>query len=114
VPASVINAGIPGDTTAGMLGRLEREVAPGTDLVILQPGSNDERYGSGAERAGNIAEMGRRLAARGTKLLIIENSMLSELPASELREDGVHYTPLGYRILAQRVLPLLLEALAKR
>jgi acyl-CoA thioesterase-1 len=114
VPASVINAGIPGDTTAGMLGRLEREVAPGTDLVILQPGSNDERYGSGAERAGNIAEMGRRLAARGTKLLIIENSMLSELPASELREDGIHYTPLGYRILAQRVLPLLLEALAKR
>jgi acyl-CoA thioesterase I len=114
VLATVVNAGIPGDTTGGMLARLEREVAPGTDLVILQPGSNDERYGSGAERAGNIAEMGRRLAARGSKLLIIENSMLTELPASELREDGIHYTPQGYAILAQRVLPLLLEALAKR
>jgi acyl-CoA thioesterase I len=86
----------------------------GTDLVILQPGTNDERYGSGAERAGNIAEMDRRLAARGTKLLIIENSMLAELPASELREDGIHYTPQGYAILAQRVLPLLLDALGKR
>jgi acyl-CoA thioesterase-1 len=114
MPATVVNAGISGDTTGGMLARLEREVAPGTDLVILQPGTNDERYGSGAERAGNIAEMDRRLAARGTKLLIIENSMLAELPASELREDGIHYTPQGYAILAQRVLPLLLDALGKR
>jgi len=114
VAATVINAGIPGDTTGGMLARLEREVAPGTDLVILQPGTNDERYGSGGERAGNIAEMGRRLAARGTRLLIIENSVLAELPASELREDGIHYTPRGYALLAQRVLPLLLEALAQR
>ena len=114
MPATVVNAGVPGDTTGGMLARLEREVAPGTDLVILQPGTNDERYGSGAERAGNIAEMGRRLAARGTKLLVIENSMLAELPASELREDGIHYTPQGYAILAQRVLPLLRDALGKR
>jgi len=114
LPATVINAGVPGDTTAGMLARLEREAVPGTDLVILQPGTNDERYGSASERAGNIAEMGRRLAARGTRLLIIENSMLAELPASELREDGIHYTPRGYALLAQRVLPLLLEALAQR
>src|SRR5262245_13671119 len=113
-PATVINAGIPGDTTGGMLARLEREVAPGTDLVILQPGTNDERYGSGAERGANIAEMGHRLAARGTRLLIIENSVLAELPASELREDGIHYTPRGYALLAQRVRPLLLEALAQR
>jgi acyl-CoA thioesterase-1 len=114
MPASVVNAGIPGDTTGGMLARLEREVAPGTDLVILQPGTNDERYGSGAERAGNIAEIARRLAARGTKLLIIENSMLAALPASELREDGIHYTPQGYAILAHRVLPLLRDALGTR
>jgi acyl-CoA thioesterase I len=112
--ATVSNAGVPGDTTAGMLARLEREAGPGTDLVILQPGTNDERYGSAAERAGNIAEIGRRLAAHGTRLLIIENSMLAELPASELREDGIHYTPRGYALLAQRVLPLLLEALAQR
>ncbi|HEU0159573.1 MAG TPA: GDSL-type esterase/lipase family protein [Hyphomicrobiaceae bacterium] len=114
MPATVLNAGIPGDTTGGMLARLEREVAPGTDLVILQPGTNDERAGSGAERAGNIAEIERRLAARGTKLLIVENSMLAELPPSELREDGIHFTPQGYAILAQRVLPLLLEALPGR
>ena len=112
--ASVANAGVPGDTTGGMLARLDREVASGTHLVILQPGSNDERYGLGAERTGNIAEIGRRLESRGIKLLIIENGMLAELPASELREDGIHYTPKGYGVLAQRLLPLVIDALKER
>jgi|SoiMethySBSTD1v2_1073268.scaffolds.fasta_scaffold665788_2 acyl-CoA thioesterase I len=114
VPARVANAGIPGDTTGGMLARLDREVPSGTHLVILQPGTNDERYGSGAERTTNIAEIGRRLEARGIKLLIIENGMLAELPASELREDGIHYTPKGYAVLAQRLLPLIIDALKER
>jgi acyl-CoA thioesterase I len=111
VRASVSNAGVPGDTTGGMLARLDREVPSGAHLVILQPGTNDERHGLGAERAGNIAEIRRRLSERGTKLLIIDNSMLAELPTSELREDGIHYTPRGYALLAERVLPLLLAAL---
>ena len=114
VSASVANAGVPGDTTGGMLARLDREVPSGTQLVILQPGTNDERYGSGAERTTNIAEIGRRLEARGIKLLIIENSMLAELPASELREDGIHYTPKGYAMLAQRLLPLIIDTLKQR
>jgi acyl-CoA thioesterase-1 len=114
MPASVANAGVPGDTSGAMLARLDREVPPGTHLVILQPGTNDERYGSGAERTTNIAEIGRRLDGRGIKLLIIENSMLAELPASELREDGIHYTPKGYTLLAQRLLPLIIDALNKR
>jgi hypothetical protein len=97
----------PGDTTGGMLACLERETAPGADLVILQPGP------SGAERAGNIAEMGRRLAARGSKLISIENSMLAELPASELRE-AAFTSRQSDAILAQRVLPFLLDALGKR
>src|SRR6266481_8050717 len=39
----VVNAGINGDTTAGMLGRLDRVVPNGTSVVILQPGGNDGR-----------------------------------------------------------------------
>src|SRR5262245_51915235 len=38
VNATVLNAGIHGDTTGGMLARLDRAVPPGTRLVILQPG----------------------------------------------------------------------------
>src|ERR1700761_2900648 len=39
----VINAGINGDTTGGMLARLDRVVPKGTSVVILQPGGNDRR-----------------------------------------------------------------------
>src|SRR4030095_9796753 len=39
----VANAGINGDTTEGMLQRLDRTVPNGTSAVILQPGGNDRK-----------------------------------------------------------------------
>ena len=42
----VINAGVNGDTTAGMAARLEFAVPNGTRLVLLNPANrNDERAG---------------------------------------------------------------------
>src|ERR1700748_1853073 len=41
INASVANAGINGDTTGGMLARLDSAVPQGTSVVILQPGGND-------------------------------------------------------------------------
>jgi acyl-CoA thioesterase I len=113
IDATVINAGIAGDTTGGMLARLERAVPAGTHVVILQPGSNDERMGLGAERAGNIEKMRSSLSARNAKLIIIENETLDALPRQELREDGLHFTPAGYALLAGRILPEVLAALGK-
>ena len=113
IEATVINAGLAGDTTGGMLARLERAVPAGTHVVVLQPGTNDERMGLGAERAGNIEKIRSSLSARDTKLIIIENAMLDALPRKELREDGVHFTPAGYAILAERILPEALAALGK-
>ena len=113
INATVINAGVAGDTTGGMLARLERAVPVGTHVVILQPGTNDERMGLGAERAGNIEKIRSLVSARDTKLIIIENTMLDALPRKELREDGVHFTPAGYAILAERILPEVLAALGK-
>jgi acyl-CoA thioesterase-1 len=114
IDATVGNAGIAGDTTGGMLARLETTVPAGTRLVILQPGTNDERMGLGAERAGNIEKMRARLAARNTQLIVIENAVLDAMPRSELRDDGVHFTPAGYAILAERILPAVLTALGKQ
>ena len=114
IDATVVNAGIAGDTTGGMLGRLDSAVPAGTHIVILQPGSNDERMGLGAERAANIEKMRSQLASRYTKLIVIENSVLDALPRSELRDDGVHFTPAGYAILAERILPAVLTALGKQ
>ena len=114
IDATVANAGIAGDTTGGMLARLDSAAPAGTHVVILQPGTNDERMGLGAERPANIEKMRARLDARGTRLLVIENSTLNALPRSELRDDGVHFTPAGYAMLAERILPEVLAALGKQ
>ena len=111
IDASVSNAGIAGDTTGGMLARLEQAVPAGTQIVILQPGINDERMGASAERSANIEKIRSRLAERSIRLLLIENAVLDALPRSELRADGVHFTPAGYAILAERILPQVLAAL---
>ena len=54
--ARVTNAGINGDTTAGMLARLSSAVPAGTQIVILQPGGNDRRRGVAAERGRHYRE----------------------------------------------------------
>lgn len=100
LPVRVINAGVNGDTTGGMLNRLDSAVPAGTSVVILQPGGNDQRKGAGADRAANIAEIQRRLTARGIKVIMLENSMLRGLPH---QPDGEHLTAEGYRMLAAAV-----------
>ncbi len=71
-------------------------------------------WGSVPSAPANIEKMRSQLAARNTKLIVIENSVLDALPRSELRDDGVHFTPAGYAILAERILPDVLAALGKQ
>jgi acyl-CoA thioesterase I len=92
----VDNAGINGDTTGGMLSRLDRAVPAGTALVLLQPGSNDARKGQG-DGTANIAAINSHLAARGIKVMMVPNQMSHGLPH---QPDGIHLTPEGYRMLA--------------
>jgi acyl-CoA thioesterase-1 len=114
VQADVINAGLSGDTTAGMLARLDAFLLEGTQVLILQPGTNDPRYAiTAAETAGNIAKIKGRLDERGIKLIVIENAFLGSLPDTEMQSDGIHYTPKGYAILAERLLPRVLAALGR-
>src|SRR5580700_9436542 len=70
-----VNAGINGDTTAGMLGRLDRVVPNGTSVVILQPGGNDGRKNS----ADRTADIQSRLGARGIPVIMMANNMLKGL-----------------------------------
>src|SRR5882762_11615724 len=90
----VVNAGINGDTTEGMLGRLDRAVPNGTSAVILQPGGNDRRKG----RPDRTADIQSRLSARSIPVIMLGNSMLRGLPH---QPDGQHLTPEGYHMLAE-------------
>ena len=91
---NVVNAGINGDTTEGMLDRLDSAVPSGTRAVILQPGGNDRRKG----RTDRTAEIQSHLRARGIRVIMLGNNMLRGLPH---QPDGMHLTPDGYRMLAQ-------------
>jgi acyl-CoA thioesterase I len=113
IAAEVINAGFSGDTTAGMLTRLDAFLLDGTHLLILQPGSNDARYGRSADTAGNVARIRSLMEQRGIPLIVIDNEFLGRLPDTEMQSDGIHYTANGYAILAARVLPLVLAALRR-
>ncbi|MHC2335889.1 GDSL-type esterase/lipase family protein [Bradyrhizobium sp. USDA 4454] len=92
----IVNAGINGDTTEGMLQRLDRSVPNGTRAVILQPGGNDRRKGS----PDRTADIQSRLSARGITVIMLPNGMLGGLPH---QPDGVHLTPEGYHMLAEQL-----------
>lgn len=90
----VVNTGINGDTTAGMLQRLDRVVPSGTSAVILQPGGNDRRKGS----PDRTAEIQSRLSARGIAVIMLPNNTFRGPPH---QPDGQHLTPEGYRMIAE-------------
>jgi acyl-CoA thioesterase-1 len=94
--ARVVNAGINGDTTGGMLARLDRVVPKGTSVVILQPGGNDRRKLA----PDKTSEIQARLAAMGIKVVLLPNGMLRGKPH---QPDGQHLTPEGYHMLAEEL-----------
>jgi acyl-CoA thioesterase-1 len=102
----VVNAGINGDTTGGMLARLDRVVPKGTSVVILQPGGNDRRKLA----ADNTPAIQSRLSAMGVKVVMLPNGMFHGLPH---QPDGQHLTPEGYHMLAEELVGQVAAALGR-
>jgi acyl-CoA thioesterase-1 len=71
VAASVIDAGVSGDTTAGGLARLDWALADRPDLVILELGANDMLRGvDPAVTRANLDQMLAKLRASGARVLL--------------------------------------------
>lgn len=107
---SVANAGVNGDTTAGMLSRFDGAVDGSTRVLLLQPGGNDFRKGVGGERGSNVSAIMAKAAQRHIRVVMVENGMFRGLPH---QVDGVHLTPDGYRMLAAALLPRVMGGLRK-
>src|SRR5215469_588329 len=64
----VINAGVDGDTTTGMLFRMDSVIPPTTKVAIVQPGTNDfrsrKRGLSVEQHLANVEAIVGRLRAR--------------------------------------------------
>jgi acyl-CoA thioesterase-1 len=108
IDAHVTNVGVPFDTTWMMLRRIDRDVPNGTDIVIVQPGSNDQRFfGTLQQRAANVAEMARRLRARSIKVIVYDE----QIPLRYHTFDLIHWTREGHAMIAAALLPRVLAVL---
>ena len=104
IAARVSNKGVPGDTTAGMLGRLDSAVPDGTAVVILQPGGNDVRRAGSGNTTGNITEIQRRLAARHIPVIMLINP--GRIAPKDSRDpDGQHFNARGHAAIASWLAP---------
>jgi acyl-CoA thioesterase-1 len=127
----ITNRGISGDTTGGMLGRLDSAVPRGTDIAIVQGGYNDGRKGvPAAQRDANVDAILKRLAARGVKTIlcgldgaswsgIASRSGATLVPGSTCYDaasvgfDGLHMNRAGHRVVAARLAPVVQRLLGR-
>jgi lysophospholipase L1-like esterase len=75
----VINAGVDGDTTTGMLFRMDSVIPAGTKITILQPGGNDFRsrkHGLSVEQhLANVEAIVSRLRAQRIQVCYVATTM---------------------------------------
>lgn len=101
----VRNAGISGDTTAGMLARLPRATPQGTRIVIVQYGGNDRRRGiSPAQHQANVAQIEGQLSARNIKVVHADGYIRQAIQAGLTQSDRIHLTIEGHRQVAEQLL----------
>jgi acyl-CoA thioesterase I len=108
----VANAGISGDTNAGMLARLDQAVPEGTKIVLLGAigGTyNARRLGQGEQKA-EFASIVARLRSRGIKIIPVTPSGVGP---KDLQADGIHLNAEGHARLAARLLPSVVAALGR-
>ena len=110
VDAQVTNAGVPFDTTAGMLKRIDSDVPKGTNIVILQPGGNDRRFLMTREqRAANIAAMERQLRNRAIKVIVYDE----DIPLRYYTVDLIHLNGEGHAMIAAALLPRVMATISR-
>jgi len=106
----VINAGVNGDTTAGMAARVDSAVPNGTRLVLVNPANrNDERAGIRGQQQSYIAQISNRLSARGITVIVMPS--IVSMAGSAHRSDDEHFDAEGYRRVALRMLPQVMKTI---
>jgi len=96
---TVTNAGVAGDTPAGMLARLPKVITKSTKVVILQPGNNDPS----GNRAASINQIEQTLTGRGIGLVILDRP--GKIAGAYQLPDGLHFSAEGHTAFASYLMP---------
>ena len=120
---TVTNQGVNGDTTTGVIARLDSAVPPGTNIVILKIGVNDlvNYHVSPDAIVANKRTIVERLRAKGTEVYVLENMQQGIVDRADLHVESTrvpnstrwHLTPAGYAIVVRRTLPAI-EGLVRK
>lgn len=104
----VLNAGVAGDTTSGMLERLPGLLGTDTKVLVLQPGGNDARRGQAENVSGNIEAIRRIAAEHGIEVVMLDH--LGSIAPDDRLPDGQHFTAAGHARFAAYLAPLVRAA----
>lgn len=109
VPATVINAGQGGDTTLGMLRRLDSAVPEGTRLVIIDLARGNDKKRGGAGGGNALSQMKARLKERHIAFVVLPP--WNQIPGAIKNRDadGHHFTAEGHAKIAAYLLPRVLS-----
>lgn len=103
---TVSNAGISGDTTSGVLGRLDSAVPEGTRIVILLIGGNDVRRGASvADAKAGVASIVSRLQARHIRVINAMPYYTAARSKGMVVGDGIHLSAAGQKYMAAALVP---------
>jgi acyl-CoA thioesterase I len=110
----VKNAGKSGDTTSGMLHRLNFAIPSGTKIVILDMSGGyhnnlDATAASRQKGPADMAEIEARLKGRGITVI---PETAGGLSVAYRQADKIHLTAEGHKLLAERLLPRVISALS--
>ncbi len=107
IDAHVTNAGIPGDSTAGMFARLSSAAPDGTQLVLVEVPLQHET----GDTAANVAMIVSALKARSIKVVMLDKRGIKSSPDLF---DGGHPNARGQAVMAARVLPKIIAAIGHK
>jgi acyl-CoA thioesterase-1 len=114
IAATIVNAGVSGDTTAGGLERLEWSVPPEANAAIVELGGNDALRGlDPAATRANLDAILARLKARGVAVLLAGMLAPPNLGGDYARAFNAIYPQLAARH-AIALYPFFLDGVAAR
>jgi len=133
VTAEVRNAGVPGDTSADGLGRLNSAVRRDTTVCVVEFGGNDRRLFPASQTHDDLDAIVKQLKARGVTVVLVaaggpeqreaarqvaETNGVTLFPdlfagvGPDLRQgDGIHPNAGGEKVIASRLAPVVTKLL---